>query len=413
VNAHRPDRSALKGLAAALAAAAALGLAAPAPAQSGRDKLDSVEKSLEDAKRAERELARKAGAMRRNEAALRRRSVAVAARAQEHEAALTRLESEIRELQATEEATGARLARGRTQLAGVLAALQRLARHPPVALAALPATPTDTVRSAILLRAAVPAIEARASRLRDDLKVLGEVRDAMAGAREKLYAERSRLAEQQTTLAALVREKASLAERLHAESAEARERAAKLGDEARSLRDLLAKLAEARRQEAEQRRRARLAPLPAPAPPPAALPPSHKSGEVASLGPMGLPARGVIKRRFGGNDEFGQPARGMSLKTRPAAQVVAPRDGEIVFAGPFRGFGQLLIIEHGAEYHVLLAGMARIDAAVGDKVLAGEPVGVMGGGNSPEPILYLELRRKGRPVDPLPWLAAGRTEVKG
>jgi septal ring factor EnvC (AmiA/AmiB activator) len=419
----RADRSHRTGLAAALAALLAFGLAAPgAQGQASREKLDSVEKSLQDAKRAEQELSRKAGALERDVKSLQQRSVAIAARAQEQEETLTRLESELRELQATEAAAAARLTQGRTQLAGVLAALQRLARHPPVALAALPTSPTETVRSAILLRAAVPAIEARATRLRDDLRVLGEVRDAMAGAREKLTAESERLKTRQTELAALVARKSDLAGRTREESLAAGKRAETLGQEAQSLRELLARIAEERRRtaarrEAERReaeRRRAAMPAPAPAPPIKLRPPkAERAPQVAALGPLGLPARGTIRRKFGGDDEFGQPARGISVKTRSNAQVVSPRAGEIVFAGPFRGFGQLLIIEHGAEYHVLLAGMARIDATVGDKVMAGEPVGIMGSGGTPEPILYLELRRKGRPVDPLPWLAAGRTEVNG
>lgn len=414
MNRFPPDRPAGRALAGILATALLCAAALPAAAQEGRDKLDSVERSLEDAKRAQKELERKAGELAREVAALQRRSVAVAARAQEQEETLTRLESELRELQATETATSASLSRRRAQLADVLAALQRMSRHPPVALAALPATPTETVRSAILLRAAVPAIEDRARRLRNDLRVLGEVRDAMAGAREKLDAERARLQDQQQTLTALVDRKSRLADRTREKSDAAQERAARLGEEAKSLRELVARIAEARRKEAarqEALRRERKVVLLPPDPKPGRKPPP--SAGTVPLGQMGLPVRGAIQRRFGGDDESGQPARGISLRTRAAAQVVAPRAGEVVFAGPFRGFGQLLIIEHGGEYHVLLAGMARIDAAVGDKVMAGEPVGIMGDAATPGPTLYLELRRKGRPVDPLPWLAAGRTEVNG
>jgi septal ring factor EnvC (AmiA/AmiB activator) len=93
--------------------------------------------------------------------------------------------------------------------------------------------------------------------------------------------------------------------------------------------------------------------------------------------------------------------------------VIAPRDGLIVFAGPFRGLGQLLIIEYQAKYHLLLAGLGRIDKQVGENVLAGEPVGIMNASRTAGPALYMELRRNGQPINPLPWLAAGRTEVNG
>jgi septal ring factor EnvC (AmiA/AmiB activator) len=110
--------------------------------------------------------------------------------------------------------------------------------------------------------------------------------------------------------------------------------------------------------------------------------------------------------------ETSSPARGIVLETRPGAQVIAPYDGQVVFAGPFRGYGLLLIIEHAEGYHTLLAGMARVDSAVGQHLLVGEPVGVMGQAEG-KPRLYVELRHNGQPVNPLPWLTAHKTKVTG
>jgi septal ring factor EnvC (AmiA/AmiB activator) len=129
-------------------------------------------------------------------------------------------------------------------------------------------------------------------------------------------------------------------------------------------------------------------------------------------GEMPFPARGKVMIRFGQTDDLGSPSRGISISTRPGAQVVSTYEGQVVFAGPFRGYGLLLIIEHGEGYHTLLAGMARIDSAVGQHLLPGEPVGVMGQSES-TPLLYVELRRNGQPVNPLPWLTARKTKVTG
>jgi septal ring factor EnvC (AmiA/AmiB activator) len=118
-------------------------------------------------------------------------------------------------------------------------------------------------------------------------------------------------------------------------------------------------------------------------------------------------------RAFGDDDDSGGKAKGISIRTRVGAQVVAPADGEVVFAGPFRGFGRLLIIAVGEDYHALLGGLDRIDAEVGQAVLAGEPVGTMQGSPKGAPTLYFELRRKGQPINPLPWLAAGNSKVNG
>jgi len=97
---------------------------------------------------------------------------------------------------------------------------------------------------------------------------------------------------------------------------------------------------------------------------------------------------------------------------QPGAQVIAPHDGLVAFSGPFRGYGLLLIIEHAEGYHTLLAGMARIDATVGQRLLAGEPVGVMGQDEA-KPALYVELRRQGQPVNPSPWLTAQKNKGNG
>ena len=129
-------------------------------------------------------------------------------------------------------------------------------------------------------------------------------------------------------------------------------------------------------------------------------------------GEMPFPARGRIVVKFGESAELGAPSRGISIETRPAAQVVAPYDGQVVFAGPCRGSGLLLIIEHGEGYHTLLAGMARIDGTVGQRLRAGEPVGVMGESEG-RPLLYVELRHNGQPVNPLHWLTARNSKVPG
>jgi septal ring factor EnvC (AmiA/AmiB activator) len=118
-------------------------------------------------------------------------------------------------------------------------------------------------------------------------------------------------------------------------------------------------------------------------------------------------------RRYGqaGGDET--VSRGIAIRGRPGAQVVAPYDGKVVYAGPFRGYGQILIIEHGGRYHSLLAGLDRIHAVVGQWLLAGEPVGVLGTPRNGNPELYLELRQAGQPINPLPWLATTGDKVRG
>ncbi len=156
------------------------------------------------------------------------------------------------------------------------------------------------------------------------------------------------------------------------------------------------------------------APRAAPEAPPKPEAATARSGPMRSFaqaqGHMPFPARGSVAIHFGQVNEAGLPAKGITVATRQGAQVVAPYDGEVAFAGPFRGYGLLLIIEHSEGYHTLLAGMARIDSAVGQRLLAGEPVGVMDASEE-KPLLYFELRHQGQPINPLPWLMAHKSKV--
>ena len=392
--------------------------AEPGPPKTA-EKLKSVEQSIEQSTAHEAELAARAAKLRQEAEALKLRSVAAAAREREHETALAALEDRIAGLSAQEAGVMGSLDKRRAQLAVLIAALERMARHPPVALIALPAAPADTVRSALLLRDAVPEVEAKARALRHDLETLAELREGLSSARTRTAAEQQSLDRERQTLAALSEEKARLAGQTQSERDTARKKSERLAAEAKDLRDLIARLTDSRNREtARQRARSAAKTAPAPKETPeeapeaktAALPPE---GATAGGPADGLPVAGRIMRHFGDKDEFGQAIRGVSIRARGTAAVVAPRTGTVVFAGPFQGLGQLLIIQHGGEYHLLLAGLSRIDAAVGDQVLAGEPVGWIDASKDAQPTLYMELRRKGRPVNPLPWLAAGRTRVNG
>jgi septal ring factor EnvC (AmiA/AmiB activator) len=129
-----------------------------------------------------------------------------------------------------------------------------------------------------------------------------------------------------------------------------------------------------------------------------------------------MPARGDVVASYGETVERRGTTtgdQGMMIATRPGARVVAPYDGKVVYAGPFKTYGRILIIQHGDRYHSLLAGLGRIDAIVGQWVLAGEPVGVMGDPSGQPPELYVELRRAGQPIDPAPWLARSGNKVRG
>jgi septal ring factor EnvC (AmiA/AmiB activator) len=155
---------------------------------------------------------------------------------------------------------------------------------------------------------------------------------------------------------------------------------------------------------------------------PARLAPKIPFSEARGLLPR--PVSGETALDFGASDGYGGTTRGISITTRPKASVVSPADGWVAFAGPFRSYGRLLIINAGGGYYILLAGMDQISVDVGQFVLAGEPVATMGEtplmslmGNAIEknnPVLYVEFRKDGSSIDPGPWWAKSQSEkVRG
>jgi septal ring factor EnvC (AmiA/AmiB activator) len=365
------------------------------------ERLQEVERALDKGLKRSRRLKRQTDALTGEVKRLGLELVATARVIQDHEAEVSGLEDRLARLALDEAEKYAGLERRRGQYTRVMMALERLARIPPEALVVQPLSPSDTVRSAILLRAAVPEIERRAEWLRQELNGLTHARRQIADRRRELSTAAAALKGQRGRLALMVAKKKVLKQRTRNRSAKAERRVKALAGEAKSLRQLLARL--------EEERRARAArPVPDEPPPGAARRPITKA-----RGKLPFPAAGRLVGRYGQATKNGLTRKGILVETRPDAQVVAPYDGRVVFADAFRGYGRLLIIDHGQGYHSLLAGLARIDTVIGQWVLAGEPVGVMGRDAKEKPVLYVELRRDGQPINPLPWLAARKGKVSG
>lgn len=378
----------------------------PATADAQR-RLGSVERALKDGQRQKAAIQSKSVRLKTEVARLRRELVAAAHTIQEREAEIADLEVRLAEVERQAAAKTARLRERRGQFSQVLVALERLARYPPAALIAHPLTPAETVRGAILLRAAVPQIEQRAGRLRDELEDLSRTRKTIAARRADLADATAALATERSHLDDLLAKKMALKRQTDAESRKVAQHIQALAREAKDLRDLLARL------EKDRVAREKQAAAHRPDKPAATTPSRPEFSMRRARGKLPFPAVGRIVGFYGQTTDTGLTRRGITIETAPGAQVVAPHEGKVVFAGLFRGYGQLLIIEHGEGYHTLLAGLVRIDSVIGQSVLAGEPVGVMGRQDNGKPTLYVELRRNGQPINPLPWLAARKSKVSG
>ncbi len=385
-----------------LAACAALcpGDPGPAAAQSAEQKLQRIEREIESSRRHERRLESKAERLDRNLESMLGDLIDTAASVQTHEQRVSEIEAELKALNAEERAAARRLRERHGELASVIGSLALLERRPPETLVWAAADPTDAVRSAIVLAGAAAGLQSRADGLRAELAALRTLRRGIADERAALASASGTLLRERRALDRLLTQTSRLHRQTLGERDRSRKRTARLAEEAEDLRALLRELRK------EEERLARESPG-------AALVPEGGRPFTSARGTLPLPARGRLVTRFGERTRFGTPHRGLSVATRALAQVVAPYDGRLLFAGPFRGYGQLLIISHGEGYHSLIAGMSRIDGIVGQWLLAGEPIGRMGGDDGAAPVLYVELRRDGVPVNPLPWLAADERKASG
>lgn len=355
--------------------------------------------------------------------------IGTAARLREIEARLSATEGRLAPLEDQERELQNSLKERRGTIAEVLAALQRMGRRPPPALLVSPEDAATTLRSAIVLGALVPELRERAEKVAADLRALQKLRASIASERTTLSADLKKLSDDQQRMTLLIEER----QKQQAESERAleqnRAQAGTLARQAETLQDLVARLEQGLDNAA---RAARSAPeadqKTATKPALAALnDPGRMSPAIAfasTRGTLRMPVNGVKIRDFGAADGLGGTERGISVATRPGAQVTSPCDGWVVYAGPFRSYGQLLILNAGGGYHIVLAGMDRISVEIGQFVLTGEPVAVMGSGTiqvaaassmgTSQPVLYVEFRKDGIPVDSGPWWAKKESEkVRG
>jgi septal ring factor EnvC (AmiA/AmiB activator) len=346
------------------------------------------------------------------------------------------VEKRLESFTSREEALVKSLQGRRALIAEILVVLQRMRRSPPPAILVQPEDMLDAIRGSMMLGSILPPMRAEMQQLKADLTELVNLRESVRSEKDKLAHEKELLQEQRSRLGVLIEARQeSLNEARIALEAEA-ERARKLASQASSLKDLIARMeseiasaraaAEAARRaeatEAARTQEQRAKALAAPFKDSARLAPAVAFGQLK--GRLRMPAVGSIIKKYGVSDGFGGTEKGVSIAARENGVVAAPCDGWVVYGGAYRTYGQLLIINAGAGYYVVLAGMSRINVNVGQFVLAGEPVASMGDGaaqtaaaiaiGAKQPILYVEFRKDGTAIDSSPWWAKpGRRKVGG
>ena len=394
-----------------------------------RLELRGMEDTLDASQQQRRQIETEIASIRADRAKLTAALLDATQNVTESERKIGETEARLDTMTGAEDAIKRSLASRRAVIAEVLASLQRMGRKPPPALLVAPEDMLAAIRTSMLLGSVLPQMRSETEALASDLSDLLQLRQSIAAERETLSAGVAKLRAERQRLAALVEARQSaLAAAEQALGAE-RDRALDLAKQAASLKELIARMetevaaaargAEAAREADEKRgREAQGAPpgsglktAMAPFKDPARLAPATSFIETKGLLP--LPVNGTLQRGFGSQDGFGGTEKGLLIATRVEAIVASPCDGWVSFAGPYRSYGQLLIVNAGQGYYIILAGMDKINVNVGQFILAGEPVAVMGDGSvktaaaiaigAVQPILYVEFRKDGVAIDPGPW----------
>lgn len=414
-------------------------------AEVSQQELQTVEQQAQKRQMEHKKLQAQAVQLSLELAKMNKKMISAAKQLQADEEKTTRSEQELELLENKLKRTEEDFNKEHAKLAVTLASLQNLALHPTEAVLVQPLSPVEVMRSAVLLRESVPYLNEKAAKIKKALEEISQQKKQVEDKLAKLENQKKSILKQQQNLKKLSSQKAQMRRQIEGQSHKTAQEAALLAEKASDLRDLMDKLehdkelrrrreeeikraarereiAAQRRLEEEQRQRMQSGQSSGLSTENGAtydhvpsddgnvslvkVKPQRITGSAGNFadarGALTRPARGEIITSYGQELSKGVTSKGIVIKTRPAAQIIAPYDGSVIFSGPFKGYGNLVIVDHGRGYVSLLAGMGSVETETGQMVLAGEPVGIMP--DLPAAKLYMEIRKNQHPVNPAPWL---------
>lgn len=361
---------------------------ASAPGQAAvDDRLRQIEQQLNQKKQQQEQLDKAAQETSQNLQDLRTRLIAATQSLQDKQNEEETLEDRLDDLAHDIDVKSKKAAQERAELAQIISALVEIASRPPETLFLQNGVTVDHVHRSLLLRAILPRIKEEAESTARDLVLLYDLQEQMAAQKRLVAAAQENLQKQRQGLDQLIGARQGFLQRTEAQKADIASHLAALSDQAKDLRQLMQKVT------------------------PAAKPSAKTLPKIPATSDMALkwPVAGSLRRHFGDKDNDGVTSEGLTLAGPSGAPIVAPVSGKVVFTGPFRGYGQIMILQHAGGYHSFLAGFGRIDAEMGQDVDAGEPLGVLPVKPGSKPELYFEWRRGDEPIDPTGGLLARKS----
>ena len=396
-----------------------------------RKKLEQEKAKLEAVQNEKHGVRNEVEALEVERSRLNKLLIGYAQRIQKSETTLTNLETRLDNLRQREENLRKSMKQRSDAISDMLGLLQRMGRNPPPIMATHRDDALKMVRSAMLMSNILPKLKNQADTLKVEINKLVDLKASIAQQSERLRVQNAEMELDRQRIKELLSEKD---QRIHSHNRELlaiEERAKAHSKSVASLGDLITRVDRDLKRKTElgayekqliidekvaREKFSKKASV--------ELKPDEKK-KIAFIDPgriepampfskvkhtLALPARGKMLRKFGDRMKYGQNSKGISIETRPNAQITSPSDGWVVWADKFRKYGQLIIINAGGGYHILLSGLNRIDVRTSQFVLAGEPIGVMSkakgnGKKTANPILYVEFKKDGRSIDPSPWWA--------
>jgi murein hydrolase activator len=323
---------------------------------------------------------------------------ALASRIQATEADITAGEERIKLIEQLRTEQRARLAARQQPVVRLLAALQLMSRRPMILSFVQPGSTNDLVHVRAVLEVMIPEIRQRTEGLRIEIAKAQQLKLSAVRAIAVLKESEAKLATQRTVLATEAARYRAQSNGFAVGAMQEQDRAIAMGEKARDIVDLIDQLGAAA---SVQNQLASLSgPLIRPEFPGSSdAPPPEQVAEREQFSSYRLPVTGSLVKGLGEVSTSGVRARGLTIATRPGAQVVAPAAGRVVFAGAYRGYGQIIILDHGSGWTTLITSLVALDARVGDDLEEGSPIGKAG---NDRPTITVELRQGSRPVDITP-----------
>ena len=362
-------------------------------------KLESLTKAEEEARKKEAELAKKRETIAQDLSKLKKDLVRNASNAEKYEREGLSLESKLSDLDTEAETLNEAIYGDRNTLMRLLAALQRIENNPPPPLASQPGDAADAARAARLMSSLSADLKKRADILASRLDASKTLRGEIEEKRRRLAANEQTLAKRRTQISQLVGQKSKLEASVIQDREIAQREVTKLASEAESLRDLIESFEAAKANIGPRIKPGgtRTKPRSSIAAKPVKLP-KGVTKFASAKGKLRAPVPGKITRNYGSGE------KGMTVSTRSRAQVIAPYAGRVEFSGAFKNYDNVVILNVGGGYFILLTGMGETYVETGENVRIGEPLGLMPFNAKGASNLYIEFRKNGGTINPKPWL---------